>query len=198
MKYKFVTSDTIQVGSRTLTRIQALVDTIPGVRIGDLGGYLERESNLSQENDLSWVSGNAQVYDNAQVYGNARVFDNAWVYGNSRVFDNAQVYGNAGVSGDAQVYGNSRVFDNAQVYGNAGVYGPCSQTPVCLSLPNYNVTITDQHIKIGCQFHTFEDWASFTEDQIIDMDSQAFQFFKDYRAALLLILKASRNWEPNV
>ena len=36
---------------------------------GDLGGYVEKEDNLSQ-------SGDAWVYGNAQVYGNARVENN--------------------------------------------------------------------------------------------------------------------------
>ena len=73
---------------------------------GELGGYIEREVNLSQE-------GNAWVYGNAQVSGNAQVFGNALVSGN------AQVFGDARVSGDARVYGTAAVFGNAQVSGNA-------------------------------------------------------------------------------
>lgn len=45
---------------------------------GDLGGYVEKEENLSQSGD-AWVSGNAQVYGNARVYGNA------WVSGDAQV-----------------------------------------------------------------------------------------------------------------
>ena len=57
--------------------------------IGDLGGYIEKEDNLSGN---AWVSGDAQVSGNAQVYGDA------WVYGNAQVFGNAWVYGDARVS----------------------------------------------------------------------------------------------------
>ena len=42
---------------------------------GDLGGYVEKEDNLSQSGD-AWVSGNAWVSGDAQVYGNARVENN--------------------------------------------------------------------------------------------------------------------------
>lgn len=42
---------------------------------GDLGGYVEKEDNLSQSGD-AWVSGNAQVYGDAQVSGKARVENN--------------------------------------------------------------------------------------------------------------------------
>ena len=43
---------------------------------GELGGYIEKEENLSQEGD-AWVDGNAWVYGDARVYGNAQVYGNA-------------------------------------------------------------------------------------------------------------------------
>ena len=79
---------------------------------GELGGYIEKEENLSQEGD-AWVS------DNAQVCGNARVLGNARVYGNARVSDNAWVSDNAQVCGNARVLGNAWVSGNAQVSGDA-------------------------------------------------------------------------------
>lgn len=72
---------------------------------GDLGGYVEKEDNLSQSGD-AWVSGDARVSGDAQVYGDA------WVSGNARVSGDAWVSGNAWVSGDAQVSGDARVENN--------------------------------------------------------------------------------------
>ena len=72
---------------------------------GELGGYIEKEENLSQEGD-AWVS------DNAQVYGNARVSDNARVYGDARVYGNARLAGKARVSGNARLAGKARVAGN--------------------------------------------------------------------------------------
>src|SRR5690606_32655391 len=66
------------------------------VRAGDIGGYIERETNLSHD-------GNAWVRDNAQVYGNARVFGDARVYGDARVHDHAWVCGNAQVHSGASL-----------------------------------------------------------------------------------------------
>ena len=43
---------------------------------GELGGYIEREVNLSQEGN-AWVSGDARVFGGAQVSGDARVSGNA-------------------------------------------------------------------------------------------------------------------------
>ena len=113
MKKYELTDDTVQIFSKTLHRVKALCD-FGDVKAGDLGGYIESESNLSHDGD-AWVYGNARVYGDAWVCGNARV------YGDARVYGNARVSGNAWVSGDAEVYGNARVYGDAEVYGNAKI-----------------------------------------------------------------------------
>ena len=57
-----------------LFRIRALVE-FGDVEAGELGGYVEKESNLGHDD-------NAWVYDNARVYGDAQVSGDALVYGN--------------------------------------------------------------------------------------------------------------------
>ena len=78
-KYEFtgVTKDYFGV---TLKQIRALVTITGVVTAGDVGGWVESESNLSQ------VSGNAWVYGDALVYGNARVSGDALVYGEGSIF----------------------------------------------------------------------------------------------------------------
>ena len=121
MKKYELTSETKVLLGKTLYRIKALVQ-FGNVNAGDLGGWIEKEENLSQSGN-AWVSGDASVYGNAEVSGDASVSGNAWVYGNASVSGNAWVYGNAEVSGDARVYGNARVSGDARVYGDAEVYG---------------------------------------------------------------------------
>ena len=106
-KYEF-TKKTKQIGSVTLHRIKAL-RKFNDVKKGDLGGWIEKEYNLSNK-DNAWVSGNARVSENARVSGNAIVS------GNARVFENAIVSGNAWVSEDAKVSGNAWVSENAIVF----------------------------------------------------------------------------------
>ena len=113
MKKFELTSDFKMYLGMKLFRIKALVD-FGNVKAGDLGGYIEKEKNLSH-NGNAWVSGNAQVYGDARVCGDAQVYDNAWVYGNAWVSGNAQVYGDAWVSGNARVYDNARVSGNADI-----------------------------------------------------------------------------------
>ena len=99
-KYE-LTSETIKFNDITLHRIKALKD-FSYVKAGDLGGWVEKEDNLSQ-------MGNAWVYDNAKVYDNAIVSDNAIIYDNAKVYGRAKVYDNAVVCSDIKIFGNSRV-----------------------------------------------------------------------------------------
>ena len=94
MKYELTENKKTFYG-KTLYQIRALVYIAAiGVKVGDLGGYIESESCLSHDGD-AWVSGDAKVYGNAKVYGDALVYGDAKVYGNALVYGNAQVSGNA-------------------------------------------------------------------------------------------------------
>ena len=114
-KYE-LTDETIKWYGKTLHRIKALKD-FGDIKEGDLGGYIEKEDNLSHNNDC-WICGNAQVFGNAEVYGNTQVFGDAEVYGNAQVFGSADVFGNALVFGDAEVCGDAQVFGNAIISSN--------------------------------------------------------------------------------
>ena len=101
MKKFELTTETKFVLGITFYRIRALI-AFGNVDVGDLGGWIEKESNLAQDGD-AWVSGDAWVFGDAWVSGNARVFGNARVSGNAWVSGNARVFGDARVSGDAEV-----------------------------------------------------------------------------------------------
>ena len=94
MEKKYILTDEIKkFNGKILHRIQAVRD-FGEIRTGDLGGWIEKEGNLSHEGDC-WIDDDAQVYDDARVY------DNAYVYNNAKIFGNAQIHGNANVYGDA-------------------------------------------------------------------------------------------------
>ena len=67
----------------TLHRIRAIAE-FGLVKIGDLGGWIEKEENLSHEGK-AWVWGNAEVWGNAKVCGDAKVWGNAEVFSASHV-----------------------------------------------------------------------------------------------------------------
>ena len=65
-KYELLEDDTIRFEGRTLHRIRALRN-FGKVKAGDLGGYIEKESNLSHE-------GTCWVFTKSKVYGDAVIF----------------------------------------------------------------------------------------------------------------------------
>ena len=72
-KYEF-TGETKQVGffgNITLKRIRATME-FGIIKIGDLGGWIEKEENLSHKGD-AWVYGNAKVWGNAKVFSISHV-----------------------------------------------------------------------------------------------------------------------------
>ena len=112
-----------------------------GVKVGDLGGWVEKEENLCH-------FGDAWVHEDARVFGDARVHEDAWVCGNARVYEDAQVCGNARVCGNAWVCGNARVCDNAD----------------CLWFKNtwssgrwFTYTRSNKKWKVGCFYGTGEE-----------------------------------------
>ena len=83
MKYK-LTDETMTTNSGVLLHRIECVECFGNVKAGDIGGWIEKEENLSQ-------CGNCWVYGDAKVYGYARVYGNAEVYGDA-VIDNINDY----------------------------------------------------------------------------------------------------------
>ena len=85
-KYEF-TGETKEIRllfrTATLHRIRATV-AFGIVEVGDLGGWIEKEENLSHEGK-AWVWGNAKVCGDAEVWGNAKVCGDAEVFSASHV-----------------------------------------------------------------------------------------------------------------
>jgi len=66
-----LSNKTIKFSDKTLYRIKAEI-SFGKIQEGDLGGFIEKENNLTQEGN-AWVSGNAKVFGSAEVSGNAEV-----------------------------------------------------------------------------------------------------------------------------
>lgn len=68
-KFELTSEFITNIFGTKLFRIKALIE-FGNVKAGELGGFTEKEENLSQD-------GNAWVYDNARVYGDACVYGDA-------------------------------------------------------------------------------------------------------------------------
>lgn len=120
-KYVLLSDDTVQVDGVTLYRVKA-VKSFCDVSEGDLGGYIEKESNLDHTG-IAWVYEKAKVFSKARVFGNAQVFGIARVGGEAKVYEDARVYGYAWVYGKAQIYGDAEVYGDACVRSLATIEG---------------------------------------------------------------------------
>ena len=156
MKKYELTDETIKIGGHTLHRIKALVD-FGNVKAGDIGGWIEKEENLSQDGD-AWVYENALVFGNAQVYDNSLIYDSALVYGSARVSGNARVYGDAWVSGNARVSGDARVYDNAH-YLAIGPIGSRDDTVTFTREQNGGI-----YVAVGCFLGTLDEFRKKVEE----------------------------------
>ena len=145
-KFKLTSEFIVDISGVKLFRIKALIE-FGNVKAGDLGGYIEKEENLSHMGD-AWVSGDARISGDAQVSGDAWVFGDTQVFGDARVFGNAWVSGNARVFGDAQVSGDARVSGDKD-YAYAHGFGSCNRTTTFFRLKDGDVGV-----RCGCFYGT--------------------------------------------
>ena len=114
------------------------------------------------------LSGNSKVYGTARVCGNAqmqestRVYGHAWVADHAQLTYRAQVFDNAIVQGYAFLQGNAQARGYARVSGRSSLVSTMAATKTTLNFESvYNVTVSDDHIRVGCVMKTKKQWANF-------------------------------------
>lgn len=124
-----------------LHRIRALRDIGDKVKTGDLGGYVESESNLSLESDddawiydhaiaagYAYVSCDAELHDQAVACGCAYVTQGTKLFGQARAEDESHIRG-AVLTGNVRASGRSMVMNDPNLEtaplleGFSAVYG---------------------------------------------------------------------------
>lgn len=117
MKYR-LTENTLEFRGKTLYQIKALKDFkikhggVFEVKKSDLGGYIEKEYNLSQNGDC-WIAKNIYVLENAQIEDDAFIEGIGYIYGHSRILGEAYIS-----NGDSDDRYELAIFDNAKISGN--------------------------------------------------------------------------------
>lgn len=151
MKKYELTENYIIFNGRKLFQIKALI-SFGDVKPGDLGGYIEKERNLSQWDDNAWVS------DNAVIYGNAKICGNAAICGNTVICDNAIIKGNAKICGDINVGGYANICGNAAIQTNKDYtyirgFGSEYRTTTFFRLDNKDIGVC-----CGCFYGTLNEF----------------------------------------
>ena len=164
-KYVMLTDQhpTMKYSPEKYSRIKAVKD-FGTIKAGTLGGYIEKEANLSQTGN-AWVgcdsSGCAVVMGDAKVYGNALVTGG----GRTESLGSADGYGGATlVAGSAEIYGNAKILKGSEifggkVYGNATFHGtevysgaptkPANPTEEAAAMSIAGEVFGDAHIYAG-------------------------------------------------
>lgn len=119
-KYR-LTYENKSVRGISLYRIQA-IRSFGDVKEGDLGGFVESESNLSHIHNC-WIYDDAAVYEVARVAGDTQIRDNACLYEHSLACDMSIISENAKVYGSANIFHGARIRGNSQIGGMSNVYG---------------------------------------------------------------------------
>lgn len=102
-----------------LHRIRALRDICGEIRAGDIGGFVESESNLSAEpGDCAWI------FDDAIACGSAYVSKGSVMSGHSHAEDNAYLRG-ASMTGKALASGNAQIIHDPHTMGTPILSGNC-------------------------------------------------------------------------
>ena len=65
------------------------------------------------------------------------------------------------------------------------------EQPIQVGTPRYDVIVFDNHMKIGCEFHSLSDWWGFDDKRILQMDGKvALEFWRKWKAPLQAICAA--------
>lgn len=132
-KFELIKEDSIKVEGRTLYRIRLLRE-LKHVKAGTLGGYIEKEENLSHYGEC-WVANEAKVYNDASVEENAVVDDAAivkdcatimemaYICDSAVVCDKAMIRGMVSVNENAVVGGEVDISESSYICGNASIKG---------------------------------------------------------------------------
>lgn len=121
-KYE-ITNESKELGNvnYNVYRIKALKD-FNDVKAGDLGGWIAKEDNLSQDGNC-WVYDDAVVVDNAIVNDDATVRNRAIICGKAIISGSANIGNNAIVSHKAEVSENASVLNDVQISDCAQIKG---------------------------------------------------------------------------
>ena len=126
MEKKYImTNITKEVDGRTLHRIVAIKSFAyfedRDVNQGDLGGWIEKEENLSHEGDC-WVYDEAMVMDNSYICESSKIEDNVIIKGNSVIRGEIIIANDVVIDGNIYIRTSGEISGNAKLFGNIKIY----------------------------------------------------------------------------
>ena len=69
---------------------------------------------------------------------------------------------------------------------------PLTKIPISIIGLNWPILILDNHLKIGCELHTFVEWENFADSEISQMHPDALDWWKIHKAPIMAMVKTVR------
>lgn len=172
-KYELTEEKKMMKDGAIVQRIRYLKDfkrkEVGLIKAGTLGGWIEKEENLSQEGTCvvlhdAIVSGAAKVEDNAAILGYVYVWGNRmdkylFTKSSIRISGDAIIRGYASISEGVTISDRAYIADHVTLYGSAKVYGDaCLWSHACVS----------GHAEIY-------DYASISDDASVSQNAQVYE-----------------------
>jgi uncharacterized protein YjbI with pentapeptide repeats len=79
----------------------------------------------------------------------------------------------------------------ANLYGADGEKTTIKKMPIQISGLRWHIIIFDNDMRIGCEYHSLEDWWGFDDARISEMDEEALDFWNQYKTLLQGICAAT-------
>ena len=153
-----------------LHRIRALRDIGEKVKVGDLGGFVECEANLSFElGDDAWIFDDAIACEDAHVDKGSRLSGNVVVYGNALISQGSSLSGHARVEDcayirGADLCGHARASGNSMILDSPGTGKAPVLSETCVV---YGTVLGDVHIMGNAVVLGNEKIANETPDTLV-------------------------------
>ena len=86
---------------------------------------------------------------------------------------------------DSQMFGSSRISGDSKMFGNSKLTGKAINI---IGIFPWNVTIVDDHMIVGCECHSFDEWRNFSNEEIAAMGEEALKHYPKVMATMEVIL----------
>ena len=100
---------------------------LKGVKVGAMGGLIEKESNLSTSSNC-WIAKGAMAIEDSSVIHDARIQGKSVIKGKAEIANKARVSGSAVVEGKAKIFNEAqfagvKASGSCMIFGNADISG---------------------------------------------------------------------------
>ena len=154
-KYVF-TGETIESNSATLFQIKAIAD-FDNIKKGDIGGWVAREHNLSQDGNC-WIGEGVKLHGEVKVYGDAQVMGNLSVHGNIHICHKAFINADGTIMSSGSIVDQTLICsDNPDKRINLNLFGSVDfngRATIKANMTSFYMIVISGDVTVNCPIST--------------------------------------------